>query len=197
MSPLSAPTSRAESRKQTEARILTAARLLFARDGYERTTIRAIAAAADANLSLVTRYFGSKQELFTAAAHNDPGQPQAGDAGQIAAHLVESMTAKLESSPQAALAMLRSMLTHPEATASVRASITAQQTELSRSLRRADAELRVAIYGAVSLGLIIGRHLLQLDGLNDASPEEVISLLRPFITDLINPPDQQQSIASS
>ena len=40
---------------------------LFASDGYERTTVRAVAAAADADPALVIRYFGSKEGLFAAA----------------------------------------------------------------------------------------------------------------------------------
>ena len=42
----------------TRDRILAAARLIFARDGYERTTIRAVAAEAAINPAMVMRYFG-------------------------------------------------------------------------------------------------------------------------------------------
>ena len=57
--PRSAPTRR---------RILEAARRQFAADGYERTTIRTVAAEADIDPSMVMRYFGSKEGLFAAAA---------------------------------------------------------------------------------------------------------------------------------
>ena len=57
-------TTRAEQRRQTELRILAAARRLFGEHGYDRTTIRAIAAAADSDAGLVMRYFGSKEQLF-------------------------------------------------------------------------------------------------------------------------------------
>lgn len=62
-----AEAARSRDRAATEARILAAARRLFAKDGYDRVTVRAIAAAADANPALISRYFGSKQELFGAA----------------------------------------------------------------------------------------------------------------------------------
>jgi AcrR family transcriptional regulator len=55
----------------TRDRILNEARRLFAELGYERTTIRAIAAAADINVSMVVRYFGSKEDLFAKAASLD------------------------------------------------------------------------------------------------------------------------------
>ncbi|MDQ2082606.1 TetR family transcriptional regulator [Xanthobacteraceae bacterium Astr-EGSB] len=55
----------------TRDRILNEARRLFAELGYERTTIRAIAAAAAINVSMVVRYFGSKEDLFAKAASLD------------------------------------------------------------------------------------------------------------------------------
>jgi AcrR family transcriptional regulator len=45
------------------ARIRQAALEQFAQHGYERTTIRGIAAAADVSLGLVRHHYGSKQEL--------------------------------------------------------------------------------------------------------------------------------------
>src|SRR5581483_8988059 len=46
------------------ARILDAAEALFMEHGYEATTLRAITAAAGANLAAVNYRFGSKEELF-------------------------------------------------------------------------------------------------------------------------------------
>jgi AcrR family transcriptional regulator len=51
----------------TRERILTSARELFARNGIDRTSIRAVAAGAGVDAALVHHYFGTKQELFTAA----------------------------------------------------------------------------------------------------------------------------------
>ena len=44
---------------------------MFAARGFERTTIRAVAAAADVDASMVMRYFQSKAGLFTAAVSTD------------------------------------------------------------------------------------------------------------------------------
>ena len=57
----------------TQARILDAAAGLFAEAGYERATIRAIAAAAGVDAGLVMHYFGSKVSLFRAVMHSAPG----------------------------------------------------------------------------------------------------------------------------
>lgn len=56
---------------KTKQRILNAARRRFSAKGYERTTIRAVAANADIDPSMVMRYFGSKEGLFAAAASFD------------------------------------------------------------------------------------------------------------------------------
>lgn len=55
---------RTRDRAATEARILAAALPLFANAAYDRVTVRAIAEAADANPALISRYYGSKQQLF-------------------------------------------------------------------------------------------------------------------------------------
>ncbi len=52
---------------QTRADILSAARRRFATEGFERTTLRAIAADVGVDAALVIRYFGSKQDLFATA----------------------------------------------------------------------------------------------------------------------------------
>jgi AcrR family transcriptional regulator len=53
----------------TRDRILASARNLFARNGIDRTSIRAIATGAGVDAALVHHYFGTKQQLFAAAIH--------------------------------------------------------------------------------------------------------------------------------
>lgn len=53
----------------TRERILASARELFARNGIDKTSIRAIAAAAAVDPALVHHYFGTKTQLFAAAIH--------------------------------------------------------------------------------------------------------------------------------
>src|ERR1700712_5163127 len=56
---------------ETKAVILAAARERFAESGFEAATIRAIAADANIDPSMVMRYFGNKDLLFAAAAEFD------------------------------------------------------------------------------------------------------------------------------
>ena len=53
----------------TRDRILASARELFARNGIDNTSIRAIAGDAGVDPALVHHYFGTKTQLFAAAIH--------------------------------------------------------------------------------------------------------------------------------
>ncbi|MDT5136087.1 MAG: hypothetical protein QOD58_349 [Mycobacterium sp.] len=53
----------------TRERILTSARELFAINGIDRTSIRAVAKAAGVDAALVHHYYGTKEQLFAAAVH--------------------------------------------------------------------------------------------------------------------------------
>nr|ASV47045.1 TetR family transcriptional regulator [uncultured bacterium] len=62
------PVTRPRNAAATRAALLVAARELFATDGYERTTVRAVADRAGVNQALLFRYFGNKEGLFAEAA---------------------------------------------------------------------------------------------------------------------------------
>ena len=51
-------------RTSTRAALLDAAKRLFAARGFSAATVRDICAEAGANIALVSRYFGSKRELY-------------------------------------------------------------------------------------------------------------------------------------
>src|ERR1700743_452766 len=60
-------TKRPRNAAQTRADILASARRRFEVDGVDRTPLRAIAADVGVDAAMVTRYFGSKQDLFATA----------------------------------------------------------------------------------------------------------------------------------
>ena len=59
-----APTPKPVAKRDSRMRILDTAELLFAREGPEAVTLRAIATAAGVNVAAVNYYFGSKEKLF-------------------------------------------------------------------------------------------------------------------------------------
>src|SRR3954453_5089146 len=67
------------SSADTKAVILAAARQRFAESGFERATIRAIAADANIDPSTATPHFGNKAQLFAAPADLDLQLPYLSD----------------------------------------------------------------------------------------------------------------------
>jgi AcrR family transcriptional regulator len=178
------PSSRAQQRRRTEARILDAAAQAFAADGYERTTIRAVALAAGVDPGLVMHYFGSKQELFRRVIDAAPVPEVSGPPGQAAEQILAALAGRLASEPTASLTLLRSMLTNPEAASAASAAIARYQAQIAQAIPAGDASLRAAIISAITLGVTVSRHLIKSDELATADPAQVISLLRPCMISL-------------
>jgi AcrR family transcriptional regulator len=178
------PTSRTEQRRRTEARILDAAAQVFMADGYERTTIRAVAATAGVDAGLVMHYFGSKQELFRRVIDAAPVPEISAAPGQAAEQILAALASRLESEPVASLTLLRSMLTNPEAASAAEVAIARYEAQIARAIPAGDADLRAAIISAITLGITVSRHLVKSDELASADPEQVIRLLRPCVLSL-------------
>ena len=182
------PNSRAEQRRRTEARILDAATQAFFAAGYERATIRAVASAAGVDPGLVMHYFGSKQELFRRVIDAAPVPEVSGAPGQAAEQILATLADRLASEPAASLTLLRSMLTNPEAASAASAGIARYEALIAQAIPAGDASLRAAIISAITLGVMVSRHLIKSDELATADPAQVISLLRPCMISLAAQP---------
>jgi AcrR family transcriptional regulator len=178
------PSSRAEQRRRTEARILDAAGRVFVDAGYDRTTIRAVASAAGVDAGLVMHYFGSKLELFRHVIDAAPVPEVNGAPGQAAEQILAMLADRLANEPAASLALLRSMLTNPEAASVASVAMARYQAQIAQAIPADDAGLRAAIISAIFLGVMVSRHLIKSDELASADPAQVISLLRPCMLEL-------------
>ncbi|MFI1165713.1 TetR family transcriptional regulator [Streptomyces sp. NPDC020801] len=93
---------RPRGRPETRARIAEKARGLFLAHGYQGTTLRAVAAAADVDVALIGYHFGSKQGLFGEVMNIRCGRSNAivhaldGDPAGLAERLVDAVTALWE-----------------------------------------------------------------------------------------------------
>ena len=153
---------------ETRAAILAAARQRFAADGFERTTIRAIAADAEIDPSMVMRYYGSKDGLFAAAADLDLHLPdlaavpreQLGET--LARHWVELWEGGL--SDELLIVLLRSAITNERAAEQLRTVFGAQvATTLAAVVDDpAEAPTRAGLVSTQMLGLALCRHILRL-----------------------------------
>lgn len=156
--------TRAARRAESARRILEAARAEFAARGYESATVRAIAARAGVDPSLVMQHHGSKAALFRSAVQLDAVAP-----GDVAAHLREVLDARIAGLPPELHALVRSMLTVPEATATMRDYLDERVANLARAMDGPDAELHAAFTVCAILGITIGRHFLHLTALDQVS----------------------------
>src|SRR2546430_17318911 len=106
---------------KTKARILASARKHFAASGYERATIRAIAADAAIDPALVMRYYGNKEGLFAAAAEFDLRLPDLAGlpTARVGAAEVDHFLARWESD-DSLQALLRAAAPNPGAAAPMR-----------------------------------------------------------------------------
>ncbi|SNR39058.1 TetR family transcriptional regulator [Actinomadura mexicana] len=156
--------------------ILDAARRRFAEDGYERATIRSIAAEAAIDPSMVIRYFGSKAELYAAASAIDLAVPDLGDADDAAAAYVESFLARWEAAENTAEAvLLRTAPTHPDAAARVQAVFDQEIVPALEKVLPDDPAVRerAALLLSQTLGIVYGRYLLGLEPLASMDVHEI------------------------
>jgi AcrR family transcriptional regulator len=179
VSGVSEPPSRAAKRAATAQRILDAARAEFGERGLEATTIRRIAQRAHVDPSLVMQHYGSKAALFAMAIQLEDTGPD-----EVAAHLHDVLDVRLEALPPETKALVRSMLTAPEAAASMSAFLNERVANLSRAM---DADLRAALIVSSILGLTIARHFLKLDAFTRASDADIARVARPWVTTGVDP----------
>ena len=183
--------SRAARRAATAQRILDAARAEFGEHGLEGATIRAIARRANIDPSLVMQHYGSKAALFAVAIQLD----EAGT-GEIEAHLHDVLDVRLAALPPETKALVRSMLTAPEATASMSEFLNERVANLSRAMGGDDADLRAALIVSSILGLTIARHFLKLDALTSASDADIARVARPWVTIGVDPAERHSQASA-
>jgi AcrR family transcriptional regulator len=172
--------------QDTKARILAAAQRAFAREGYERATIRGIAAAAAADPALVLRYFGSKDGLFAAAAAFDLRLPEIGALSRTAlgTALVRHFLARWEGDPAdtALRVLLRSAVTNASAAERMRDIFSRQLLPVvAQAAPAGQAERRAGLVASQMLGLALCRYVLSLPSVTDLSQDEIVAWLGPTI----------------
>jgi AcrR family transcriptional regulator len=179
-------------RGKTDTRnvILATARRLFADTGYDKTSVRDIAAAAQVDPALIRHYFGSKAELFRATMGwpFEPAEIAAritvGDRSEIGERLTRVFLEVWEQpdSRSPLLAIVRGAATHEESATLVRQFIQGQlYAQIAAGLGRPDAELRVDLAMAQLLGIAYLRHILQVEPIASASLDDLTTLVAPII----------------
>ena len=176
----------------TRRAILGAARAAFAARGYEQTTIRAVAAQAGVDASMVMRYFGSKAGLFTAAVTMDLHIPDlrsvpASDRGEL---LVRLFVNRWEEPPtdDEMIAMLRAGVTSETVAERLQSVLSQLITEPIAALGDARAAERGTLIGAQLLGLGLCRYVLRFEPLASMSADDVVAAVGPSVQRYLTQP---------
>jgi AcrR family transcriptional regulator len=152
---------------RTRKAIEDAARDLFATQGFERTTVREIAAQAGIDAAMIIRYFGSKDELFAVVATPDLHMP---DLSQVAPaalgetlvrHFIEQWEG--DESGRGMPVLLRSAASNEDAAIRLREIFAAQVfPAIARAGDPSTAMTRAGLVASQLLGLALVRYVLKL-----------------------------------
>lgn len=177
--------------QQNKRRIIEAARERFMRDGYERATVRAIAADAGVDVAMVYYFFDSKEGLFTASALTGPEHPL----HQLATLLdegTEDIGPRLvrrflehwdeDAGYEPFLTLWRSATIHPQARKVLHDSLAGPIAErVAADFGVVEAELRVELVASHLAGLAFARYQLKIEPLASASIEELVARVGPTV----------------
>jgi AcrR family transcriptional regulator len=170
--------------------ILVAARTLFSTHGWEATSIRAIARAADVDPGVVLHYFGDKEGVFTEAMAlpMQPGQALAevvpGPRSAIGRRLVEFFLRIWEDPAQREqmMGMVRGATTSPHVAELLRQALTERVlAPIAEHLDAPQADLRMELCSSQLLGLGIARYVVRLEPLASLPTEAVAELVGPTL----------------
>ena len=174
----------------TREAILASARREFAAGGFERATIRRIAAGAGVDPALVHHYFGTKDDLLIEAirlpvlpdvmlermTRDDPGR-----VGEAVARLFFSVWERPESRP-IMLGLLRSAMTHERAAEMLRDTVTRRLLRpVAGVLGKERAELRAGLAATQLIGLALARYVVGLGPIAEASVDDLVAAAAPTI----------------
>lgn len=174
--------------------VLSAAKERFATEGYEKTTLRAIARDAHVDPSMVLYLFGSKEELFRESLRLiiDPEV------------LVAALTGATDDEPDIGTRMVRTYLRiweTPDTAATVRAMLQSANsnshahdafrgfmqnyvlTAVSGVLGGGEqARLRAMLAASQLVGMAILRYIIEVPPLATLSADAVVALIAPTVT---------------
>jgi AcrR family transcriptional regulator len=185
-----ARTGRRPGPNRTRAAILDAARTSFAARGYHATTIRAVARDARVDAALVHRFFGSKQQLFSAAMELAVSPSElverllADGVEDLGERLVHALLTLLDTPGAFApfLALIRGAVSNEQAATMLREFLTSEVLGRLAAVAAPDApELRASLAGSQVVGLAMARYVVRVPPLADADPPVIAAAVGPTI----------------
>ncbi|GAB3586439.1 TetR family transcriptional regulator [Calidifontibacter terrae] len=169
--------------------ILEQARILFGEKGFDRTTMREVAAAAGVDVALISHYFGNKRGLFVATI-DFPADPDA-----VMGFVADCPRDELGERVVAAVVGVWDSDLGPALAARFRAAMLDTEFGTMRELLLGviaeplrkklagtpDLELRISLFAAQMGGLLILRNLVGLPELKERDTQSLARLVGPSI----------------
>ncbi|MBF6438922.1 TetR family transcriptional regulator [Nocardia cyriacigeorgica] len=183
-------TGRRPGRSGAKQAILEAARARFADTGFDKTSIRAIAADAGVDPALVHHYFGTKQQLFAAVvqfpvdpeiilrAMDDTPLDQLGDT------LVRTAVGIWDSPAGAGvIAVVRSFLggSGPELTRTFLMEVILERIRARIATPDDDGRVRANLAASQMVGILVARKIAMLEPIATMPLPELVALVGPTV----------------
>ena len=179
---------RCRNAKATRQAILEAAKICFMHDGYEQVGVREIAARAGVDPSLVNRYFGSKEGLFSEAVASkfDLRQLLDGDRATLGERLARYVLQKKSEGADydPLVALLRSSSSDVCSGMLRNAILEGFVRPLAARLDGPDALSRAELVGSTLLGLLV--HRTVIGGAEAVDNERMLALVAPALQTFID-----------
>jgi AcrR family transcriptional regulator len=184
-------TGRWRTGQQNKQRVIDAARDNFMRDGYDRATVRKIAADAGVDVAMVYYFFGNKEGLFHASVLTGPDHPLHQLAGlldespdQIGPRLVRRVLEHWEEGGvfEPLLTLWRSAAIQPAARKLLHDVMAGPMAErIATTFGVTDAELRVELVASHLMGLAFARYQLKIEPIASTPIDALVAMMGPTV----------------
>ena len=184
------PAARKRDADATRAAILDAAKIHFARSGYNGAFLRDIAADAGADAALINRYFGGKDGLFAAALKDSigPNTIAEWDRKSFAADIAKMMAGHAHQHVERthAFQFLLQAATNPATAPLLNVAV---QERFMGPIRKwiggDNVEARARIFASVFIGLLVER-LIRDEPLADSERDVFIERTSALLQSLVD-----------
>ncbi|MEV0543165.1 TetR/AcrR family transcriptional regulator [Nocardia salmonicida] len=183
-------TGRRPGNADTRLAILDAARVRFAGTGFDKTSIRAIAADADVDPALVHHYFGNKQQLF-AAAVDFPVDPDttllavdAAPLDELGQTIVRAVVTVWDSpAGPGIVAMVRSIFAGGDQNLarSFLLQVVLERVRVRIATPADDGRARVSLAASQMVGVLTARKIIALEPLASMPIDAVVDAVGPVV----------------
>lgn len=181
--------SRKRDSAATRRAILDAARAAFVARGYDGASTRDIAGAAGVDARLITRYFGSKEQLFALVVEETYDSGHVMMTPDVTAEAARVLLSDPTPDLSDGLVLTLRSASNPRAAQIMRECLAAHfQKQLTDGLEGRDADARAALLIAICTGVQFQRNVLGERVLNDTDLEALVPYLKAALDAVAVPP---------